>query len=1192
MPTIAAPSGLVLISATGNAISFIWLNNQYSSSPLVDLVQVFRDGALLYEGGGYPTSYTDSGLPDGTPHTYQIRAKQAWADGSNILYSAFSNSLSACTTLAKPTGLHISSTPTTATLGWTINSQHQNGFKIYRTQAGGSTFSLLATVGAGVTSFSDSGLTAAQWYKYYVVAYNASIQSDASQVISAFTSDPPNSPSKLTATAQAMDKILLVLQDNADNETGFHIYRSLDGVTYSLFATVPTPNLANYLATGLTSNTHYWWYVTAYNVSGDSSPSNAANATTFAAIAQPTSLAISAFKIGGILGAEVIFTDNSTGETDHRVERRSYVNPANLITNSGFDSDTSGWTAGNGTLAAVAGGYGGGNCLQITMVSGTYQYAYQSVTLVVGKTYLLSGWVKSGTAGNKTYKLYDNWAGGGSYSSPLITGTSSSSWVYFSATYVATATTGSIHVLKDGSDSGTMLFDSVSLQEYSAFAEIMILYPNCTYYFDTGVTAGNAYDYRVRARQSGSPDVYSAYSDIVSITVPNVPAAPTNPAVSDYQDTFLHLTWTLTSGEGGYEIWMAPHGGSFSLYGTVSAGVSYRKVSGLSPATAYDFKVRAINAAGNSAYTSVVTQTTRASYLRSRFEKLQMEQDPQLIHLVEGNPTLDLVGWNLAAGRTYTYQNILNEPRAINIDSVVENGQALAVQTSIANVEATAGSFYYDYANQIVYVHPSGSDNPINYFYIGTFWLYFTMGDPRDSSVKNSVVFNGHFYYPLVASDGIPDITQTIEPYYKGSFTKSWGNLQLLNGVSPAWGDVGFFDQISERYNWKNRKARTLLGGVDFSYSDFFAVATGVITKKSTADDRFTLSLSDYRSTLKCSLPKAVYSTDVFPNLDTNIKAGTPRPSHWGPITGFTCPQIDTTRRVFEPQNGRLTSFANFYQNGNALNAGTDYFIDYQRGWITLARGLTYSASDIMTADFTGQPDGMGNAIQIGPLMFLDLLTRFMGVPLSDCNLDSIYDSAQIATTTLFMSLYKTRTTDEIIELYEKSCMAYSFQDNLGRLGFQVAQTAASSGAIYIPECRVSNFLKSDPDDNSYSGIDLGYNEGFDGNYTILQRFANVNIWRDGANTQLPINTAIPAATDAAALVNNILLELNKPVITFDVDRALYTVQVGDLIYFTRTRYPSASGTAANLLLRIMEAVKAQAGGITDITAQEVIWPE
>jgi hypothetical protein len=131
------------------------------------------------------------------------------------------------------------------------------------------------------------------------------------------------------------------------------------------------------------------------------------------------------------------------------------------VSNGGFDSTTTGWTALDGiyecTIASVAGGQSG-NCLEITRVVGDAQACTQTVSgLVIGLTYTISAYVKSGTSGNGVYQIWTS-----SYGS--VEGTSSNSWVFNSDSFVATGTTEEIRVWKHTADAGTMLFDTVSLK--------------------------------------------------------------------------------------------------------------------------------------------------------------------------------------------------------------------------------------------------------------------------------------------------------------------------------------------------------------------------------------------------------------------------------------------------------------------------------------------------------------------------------------------------------------------------------------------------------------------------------------------------------------------------------------------------------------------------------------------------------
>jgi len=76
--------------------------------------------------------------------------------------------------LNPPTGLSAAAVSNTAVeLAWTDNSANEDGFKIWRKLGELGTWSQVATVSAGVTAYSDTGLTSHVWYHYKVQAFNA-----------------------------------------------------------------------------------------------------------------------------------------------------------------------------------------------------------------------------------------------------------------------------------------------------------------------------------------------------------------------------------------------------------------------------------------------------------------------------------------------------------------------------------------------------------------------------------------------------------------------------------------------------------------------------------------------------------------------------------------------------------------------------------------------------------------------------------------------------------------------------------------------------------------------------------------------------------------------------------------------------------------------------------------------------------
>ncbi len=165
-------------------------------------------------------------------------------------------------------------------LTWTDNANNESGFKIERS-LDGSSFTQIATVGANVTSYNNTGLAESTTYYYRVRSYNSSGDSAYTNTASATTPGaPPNAPTGLTATAFSSSQINLAWTDNSSNESGFKIERKTGATgTYAEVATVGM-NVTSYSDSGLTGETTYYYRVRSYNPNGASAYSNEANATT------------------------------------------------------------------------------------------------------------------------------------------------------------------------------------------------------------------------------------------------------------------------------------------------------------------------------------------------------------------------------------------------------------------------------------------------------------------------------------------------------------------------------------------------------------------------------------------------------------------------------------------------------------------------------------------------------------------------------------------------------------------------------------------------------------------------------------------------------------------------------------------------------------------------------------------------
>ena len=127
-----------------------------------------------------------------------------------------------------------------------------------------------------------------------------------------------------------------------------------------------------------------------------------------------------------------------------------------------------------------------------------------------------------------------------------------------------------------------------------------------TSYTNTGAKAGTTYYYRVKACNDAG---LSPYSNIVSGKAKSVTPKPSAPVVKIGNSSTSGkpmLTWNAVSGATSYKVYRATsQKGTYSLLGTVTA-TSYTN-TGAKAGTTYYYKVKAVNSAGESAYSNIVS---------------------------------------------------------------------------------------------------------------------------------------------------------------------------------------------------------------------------------------------------------------------------------------------------------------------------------------------------------------------------------------------------------------------------------------------------------------------------------------------------------------------------------------------------------------------------------------------------------
>jgi hypothetical protein len=238
--------------------------------------------------GANVTTYSDTTVAPSTTYTYRVWSFNGAGDSATPSNLAEASTPAPPPPPAAPSALMAAAVSSSQiNLSWTDNSNNEDGFKIERCiGAGCINFSPLATVGANVTTYSDTGLSPSTTYRYRVYAFNSGGNSGFSNEAEATTLPaPPAAPSNLTATPTRTQPNIpfvdLAWNDNSNNEDFFDIFRCTGAsCTPSAppIATVPA-NTTTYHDTTVMRKTTYRYQVFARNTSG-STGSNIATATT------------------------------------------------------------------------------------------------------------------------------------------------------------------------------------------------------------------------------------------------------------------------------------------------------------------------------------------------------------------------------------------------------------------------------------------------------------------------------------------------------------------------------------------------------------------------------------------------------------------------------------------------------------------------------------------------------------------------------------------------------------------------------------------------------------------------------------------------------------------------------------------------------------------------------------------------
>lgn len=202
--------------------------------------------------------------------------------------SNLSNEVSAMTGLVPPVApSDLQASPISGTkivLSWRDNSTNEIGFRVRRRVGSAGSWSLLADLGAGVTTLDDIGLSQGTTCHYLVTSINSAGESALSNEAGATTLtndgvEAPETPGEVIARVRSNSAIELNWLDNSFNEMGFQIWECVGKSGPWKLVGMVGADKTIFNRDGLTGGEIYSYFIRAYNGGGESVDSNIVSTT-------------------------------------------------------------------------------------------------------------------------------------------------------------------------------------------------------------------------------------------------------------------------------------------------------------------------------------------------------------------------------------------------------------------------------------------------------------------------------------------------------------------------------------------------------------------------------------------------------------------------------------------------------------------------------------------------------------------------------------------------------------------------------------------------------------------------------------------------------------------------------------------------------------------------------------------------
>ena len=444
-------------------------------------------------------------------------------------------------------------TSNTVTLSWGVNN-FATGYIIERYSDG--KWIQIANIASNTTVSCKTGsLSAGTAYRFRIKAYNSSsVSSYTYTSVETLPADVGN----FICTARTTNSITLSWNRNT-TATGYKL-EQYKGGKWVQVAVINSNSTTSYRVTGLTAATAYNFRIRAYKTSGN-------------------------------VTAHSGYTNLST--------LTSPTNVSNVICAArSYNSITLSWNRNTAATGYKLERYKGGKWVQIAVINGNSTTSYRVTGLTAATTYSFR---------IRAYKTSGNATAHSGYTnlSTLTSPTNVSNVTCAARSYNSITLSWNRNTTATG----------YKLEQYKGGKWVQVAQINgnsTTSYRVTGLTAATTYSFRIRAyKTSENATAHSGYTNLSTLTSPTNVSNVTCTARSYNSIT---LSWSRNTTATGYKLEQYK-GGKWVQVAQINGNstTSYR-VTGLTAATAYYFRIRAYKTSGNatahSGYTNLSTLTS------------------------------------------------------------------------------------------------------------------------------------------------------------------------------------------------------------------------------------------------------------------------------------------------------------------------------------------------------------------------------------------------------------------------------------------------------------------------------------------------------------------------------------------------------------------------------------------------------